>query len=308
MLAEGLGTVPVFIASGLVLILAAVSAADGPRPIWLSVLGGSMLMALLALQFDMPGTAPFALYRPEILAFTFAFLLSLVMIIAEAWRVTARIRHGACYVPLKQGQTEDVAVENHVSGTNFALCLFPPLILLTVLHPATNRFYAVAITIVMFAQFICWFSGNRSWSYGVWNVLGLSVGFLLPWLVALGTQVGETPVGPALLESTATTLTVTAIGIALLLFHAGAFLYYVKDEPIWGENILPRPFVSLVGAVSAVMCVAVGFLGMREWSASSTMGQRLSFLKFTYLLICVLTAIAYFIILGFEYVSKRKSQ
>ncbi|HKO55809.1 MAG TPA: UbiA family prenyltransferase [Thermoanaerobaculia bacterium] len=225
-------------------------------------------------------------------AVTFGILLTLVMGVAEAWRVTSRILHGKEFRPTPYSADELIYYRG---GTNAATALFLPCFVVTAIHPATSRAYLWCVLSLLLVGYAAWFIDRKPAKSSRWPVFGVVFGLAVPIVISLCTHIGGS-VGAASarddsLTPIATIVTISSIFAVPISYFARTLQRRLRPGVILLGCLSARVCIAITGVTACAMVFLTGafWIGTRVTIGTSSVAEtRLSQVYIAYLVIIVL--------------------
>ena len=243
-------------------------------PPWISGFGFLSLIIIAGVPYVLNITAEM---KSTLDAYLIAYLMTLLMLLAEAWRVIARRRN-----------SDSSLANDYVSGTNQVMCIFPPLFLLTIFHPATNAFYAPLVLIAVGAEYVIWFKNRDPKTYGFWNWWGLISGFAIPILIMFGTIKPSNQIPWTFLGN------MRGSAIPIFIFCLSSIIFtgiiWLGDKSGWVNKYNTRKFVALTGTVVSGLLAFVEFCEVSSASGESKQEWRILYAKTFYFFIVLIVS------------------
>jgi len=135
----------------------------------------------------------------------FGLMMTLVMAVAESFKVTARVRAGLEAVPewpalsdvLKTAREEDNRLHEkdiqerktafYEKGTSQTVVSLPILFMLSFLHEATDVKWLWGVSFLALAMPLVWVYGKERWSHKRWRWIAIFLGMVVPLFMVIGT-------------------------------------------------------------------------------------------------------------------------
>jgi hypothetical protein len=261
-----------------------------------ALVGASLLLLVVIWQGTTIGLSTFQAECAHVLFF--GTVMTLLMGVSEAWRVTTRVLNNQDLRSSPYSQREK---NFHLGGTNLATALFIPFFLLTFLHPSTTGLYLLLFLFLLAGQYVSWFIDRTPTKSTLWPSVGVGSGLLVPIMIGVCAYFARNfeffkfksvpnELGP-LVE-------VIGADLGLASFLAVRCVHQIvkerKNFPSESRLIsflTPYPCICLTGILSAFFSSAIMIYGVSANFAAST-EARLANLIAVYTLITLACALA----------------